>query len=568
MNVNTNGKDSVTYDAIVVGTGISGGWAAKELCEKGLKTLVLERGRMVRHGEYPTANMDPWDDEHRDAMSLEELKDFSVQNRTGYTMRRSTKHWWVNDRENPYTEIKRFDWIRGYHVGGRSLMWGRQSYRLSDLDFEANAKEGIAIDWPIRYADIAPWYDYVEAFAGISGQAEGLPQLPDGKFLPPMEMNCLEKQVKERIEAKFPGRKMTIGRCANLTVPHLGRGNCQFRNRCIRGCPYGAYFSSNASTLPAAEKTGNMTLRPFSIVHSIIFDEAKNRATGVRVIDAETMETHEFFAKIIFLCASALGSTHILLNSTSRRFPNGFGNRSGVLGHYLMDHHFRAGARGISDDFQDRYYKGRRPNGIYIPRFQNLDEASKRDYLRGFGYQGGASRQDWTETIREMQTGIGKAFKDSLIRPGYWEMGIMGFGECLPYYENKVTLNHDIKDKYGLPTLTIDAEFKENEMKMRKDMIYFAAEMLEAAGLRDIETYDDGSWPGLAIHEMGTARMGNDPKTSVLNRWNQVHESPNVFVTDGACMTSAACQNPSLTYMAITARAANYAVEELKKLNL
>lgn len=568
MNVNTNGKESVTYDAIVVGTGISGGWAAKELCEKGLKTLVLERGRMVRHGEYPTANMDPWDDEHRDSMTIKSLEDYPVQSRTGYTMRPSSKHWWVNDKENPYTEVKRFDWIRGYHVGGRSLMWGRQSYRLSELDFEANAKEGIAIDWPIRYADIAPWYDYVESFIGVSGQAEGIPNLPDGKFLPAMEFNCLEKQVKERIEAKFPGRKMTMGRTANLTQAHNGRGTCQYRNRCIRGCPYGAYFSSNASTLPAAEKTGNMTLRPFSIVHSLIFDESKNRATGVRVIDAETMETHEFFGKVIFLCASALGSTQILLNSTSRRFPNGFGNGSGVLGHYLMDHHFRAGAEGASDEFEDVYYKGRRPNGIYIPRFQNLDDSSRRDYLRGFGYQGGASRLNWSETISEMKVGIGKAFKDSLVKPGPWKMGIMGFGECLPYFDNKVVLNTDLKDKYGMPTLTIDAEFKENEMKMRKDMQFFAAEMLEAAGLKDIETYDAGSWPGLAIHEMGTARMGNDRKTSVLNKWNQVHESPNVFVTDGACMTSSACQNPSLTYMALTARAANYAVEELKKLNI
>lgn len=568
MNVNTNGKESVTYDAIVVGTGISGGWAAKELCEKGLKTLVLERGRMVRHGEYPTANMDPWDDEHRDSMTIKSLEDYPVQSRTGYTMRPSSKHWWVNDKENPYTEVKRFDWIRGYHVGGRSLMWGRQSYRLSELDFEANAKEGIAIDWPIRYADIAPWYDYVESFIGVSGQAEGIPNLPDGKFLPAMEFNCLEKQVKERIEAKFPGRKMTMGRTANLTQAHNGRGTCQYRNRCIRGCPYGAYFSSNASTLPAAEKTGNMTLRPFSIVHSLIFDESKNRATGVRVIDAETMETHEFFGKVIFLCASALGSTQILLNSTSRRFPNGFGNGSGVLGHYLMDHHFRAGAEGASDEFEDVYYKGRRPNGIYIPRFQNLDDSSRRDYLRGFGYQGGASRLNWSETISEMKVGIGKAFKDSLVKPGPWKMGIMGFGECLPYFDNKVVLNTDLKDKYGMPTLTIDAEFKENEIKMRKDMQFFAAEMLEAAGLKDIETYDAGSWPGLAIHEMGTARMGNDRKTSVLNKWNQVHESPNVFVTDGACMTSSACQNPSLTYMALTARAANYAVEELKKLNI
>lgn len=568
MYFNTNGKDEVTYDAIVVGTGISGGWAAKELCEKGLKTLVLERGRMVRHGEYPTAGLDPWDDEHRDAMSLEELKDYEKQNRTGYTMRQSSKHWWVNDRENPYTEIKRFDWMRGYHVGGRSLMWGRQSYRLADLDFEANAKEGIAVDWPIRYADLEKWYDHVESFAGISGQAEGIPHLPDGKFLPPMEFNCLEKHVKTRIESQFPGRKLTIGRVANLTQPHLGRGNCQYRNRCIRGCPFGAYFSSNASTLPAAEKTGNMTLRPFSIVHSIIYDEAKKKATGVRVIDAETLETHEFFGKVIFLCASALGSTQILLQSTSRRFPNGFGNDSGVLGQFLMDHHFRAGARGFSDEFEDQYYKGRRPNGIYIPRFQNLDEDSKRDYLRGFGYQGGASRSNWTTSIREMQIGVGKEFKESLFTPGPWEMGIMAFGECLPYADNKVTLNRDVLDKYGLPTLTMDAEFKENERKMRADMQNYAAEMLEAAGLRDVTTYDDQSWPGLGIHEMGTARMGRDPKTSVLNGWNQVHASPNVFVTDGACMTSAACQNPSLTYMALTARAADYAVQELTKLNL
>lgn len=568
MYFNTNGKDEVTYDAIVVGTGISGGWAAKELCEKGLKTLVLERGRMVRHGEYPTAGLDPWDDERRDAMSIEELKDYEKQNRTGYTMRQSSKHWWVNDRENPYTEIKRFDWMRGYHVGGRSLMWGRQSYRLADLDFEANAKEGIAVDWPIRYADLEKWYDHVESFAGISGQAEGIPHLPDGKFLPPMEFNCLEKHVKTRIESQFPGRKLTIGRVANLTQPHLGRGNCQYRNRCIRGCPFGAYFSSNASTLPAAEKTGNMTLRPFSIVHSIIYDESKKKATGVRVIDAETLETHEFFGKVIFLCASALGSTQILLQSTSRRFPNGFGNDSGVLGQFLMDHHFRAGARGFSDEFEDQYYKGRRPNGIYIPRFQNLDEGSKRDYLRGFGYQGGASRSNWTTSIRELQIGVGKDFKESLFTPGPWEMGIMAFGECLPYADNKVTLNRDVLDKYGLPTLTMDAEFKENERKMRVDMQNYAAEMLEAAGLRDVTTYDDQSWPGLGIHEMGTARMGRDPKTSVLNGWNQVHASPNVFVTDGACMTSAACQNPSLTYMALTARAANYAVQELTKLNL
>lgn len=574
MFFNSQGKAEVTYDAIVVGSGISGGWAAKELSEKGLKTLVLERGRNVRHGEYPTAGNDPWDYEAGERVPADEVAEhYPKQDRTGYTIQQSHKHFFVKDSEHPYSEVKRFDWMRGYHAGGRSLMWGRQSYRLSDLDFTANLRDGIAVDWPIRYADLAPWYHYVETFAGISGQAEGLAHLPDGNFLPPMELNCVEKELKKSIATHFNGRLLTIGRTAHLTEPnpaiHGTRGKCQSRNRCMRGCPFGAYFSSNAATLPAAEATGNMTLRPHSVVHSIIMDKDTGKAAGVRVIDGETGEQHEFFAKIVFLCASALGSTFILMNTQSEDMPDGLGSSSGQLGRNLMDHHFRVGAQGRYDGFEDMYYKGRRPNGFYIPRFRNIDDASKRsDYIRGFGYQGSASRENWMRGVKEMEMTVGADFKDALIQPGPWQLGMNGFGECLPYEDNRVYINHDVKDIHGLPTLTMDAEFKDNEMAMRKDMAASAAEMLEAAGFKDIETYDNGSYPGLGIHEMGTARMGRDPKTSVLNQWNQVWEAPNVFVTDGAAMTSAGCQNPSLTYMALTARAADYAVNELKKMNL
>ncbi len=573
MFFNSQGKDEVTYDAIVVGTGISGGWAAKELCEKGLRTLVLEKGRMVRHGEYPTAGMDPWDYEGRDRVPKAEVdKHYFKQDRTGYSIRETSKHWFVKDDEHPYTETKRFDWMRGYHVGGRSIMWGRQSYRLSDLDFEANARDGIAVDWPVRYADIAPWYDYVETFAGISGQAESLAHLPDGNFLPPMEMNCVEKVLREKVAENFGGRVVTIGRTAHLTQPnpdiHGTRGRCQFRNRCIRGCPYGAYFSSNSATLPAAEATGNMTLRPNSSVYQLIYDPETKRATGVRVRDTETGEDHEFYARVIFLCASTLGSSFILLNSRSDAHPDGLGNSSGQLGRNLMDHHFRAGAKGEYDGFHDQYFKGRRPNGFYIPRFQNLGADSRRDYLRGFGYQGGGSRTNWMRGIKELDMTMGAEFKDALITPGTWNLGMNGFAETLPYEDNRVTLNEEVTDINGLPTLTIDAEFKENEMAMRDDMMNNAAEMLEAAGFRNIKTYDNDSWPGLGIHEMGTARMGRDRSTSVLNKWNQIWDAENVFVTDGSFMTSAACQNPSLTYMAFTARAANHAVEELKRMNL
>ncbi len=556
-----------TYDAIVIGSGISGGWAAKELCEKGLKTLVLEKGRMVKHGvDYPTANMDPWEFPNGGQLTPDELKKHHVQIRSGF-VGESTKHFFADDESNPYDEVKRFDWIRGNQVGGRSLTWGKQCYRLSDLDFEANLKDGIAVDWPIRYKDVEDWYTYVEKYVGVSGQKMGLAHLPDGHYLPPMDLNTLEKHVKERIEKQYPGRYLTIGRVAHLTEPLNGRGQCQSRNRCSRGCPFGAYFSSNAVTLPAAEKTGNLTIRPFSIVHSIIYDDAKGRATGVRVIDSETKEVIEYFAKIIFCNASTLGSTFILLNSTSSRFPNGLGNDSGELGHNLMDHHYRIGAMGSYDGFEDHFYKGRRPNGIYIPRYRNLDEKTKaNDFIRGYGYQGSGGRGSWSRGVND--AGFGGEFKDNLTKPGGWGMSLVGFGECLPYHENKVTLNHDKKDKWGQPLMSIDAEFKENEMTMRKHMQNDAVEMLEASGLKNVTAFDNMGGIGVGVHEMGTARMGKDPKTSVLNAHNQLHAVPNVFVTDGACMTSSSCQNPSITYMALTARAVDYAVTEMKKRNI
>lgn len=569
MNLNIESEKQNTFDAIVVGTGISGGWAAKELTEKGLKTLVLDRGRDVRHKlDYPTMLKEPWELPHANRLTPEEVKFMPVQTRTGW-ISQATKHWWVNDLENPYEEIKPFDWIRGYHVGGRSIMWGKQTYRLSPMDFEANAKEGIGVDWPIRYDDLAPWYDYVESYIGVSGRAEGLPQLPDGKFLPPMDLNCVEEVFRDKVAEKFNGRKVTIGRVAHLTAPlphDPSRGVCQSRNMCDRGCPYGAYFSSNASTLPAAAKTGNMTLRPDSIVHSVIYDEQKGKAVGVRVLDAKTKAETEYYARIIFLNASTLGSTFILLNSTSRRFPNGMGNGSDQLGRNLMDHQYRAGAQGIMEGFEDKYYIGRRPNGIYIPRFRNVGKDKAPDFIRGYGYQGSADRSSWMRGVSELA--IGADLKAELTGPGGWSMGITGFGECLPYADNRVTLNRDKKDAYGLPQLSIDAGWKDNERKMRVDMKNMAAEMLEAAGFKNVSTYDMPNNIGLGIHEMGTACMGRNPKTSVLNKWNQVHEAPNVFVTDGAAMTSSACQNPSLTYMALTARAADHAVSELKKQNL
>lgn len=564
------GTESHTYDAIVIGSGISGGWAAKELSEKGLKTLVLERGRDVKHGDYPTAMKDNWDFEGRDKLSEEELTKHPKQSRSSAPAKPANVHWFVNDLENPYSEDKPFDWIRGYHVGGRSLMWGRHSYRWSDLDFEANARDGQGIDWPIRYADLAPWYDYVERFAGINGMREGLPHLPDGQFQKAMPLDCVEEHARKRIAKSFTDRILTAGRIANITEPLPGRTICQFRNRCIRGCPFGGYFSSNASTLPAAYNTGNLTLRPFSIVHEIIYERDSGKATGVRIIDAETSETFDYHARIVFLCASTVASTSILLNSKSDRFPNGLGNDSGELGHNLMDHHFRVGAVGRLDGFNDRYYRGRRPGGAYIPRFRNLGgkTTERKDYLRGFGYQGGADRTNWTRGVAEL-TRFGANLKADLIEPGPWRIGITGFGEHLPNHQNRLYLNDDLRDKWGHPTVTFDCSYGENEAAMRKDMMDSATEILEAVGCESITPYDQpNSNPGLGIHEMGTARMGRDPKTSVLNSWNQVHAAPNVFVTDGSCMSSSSCVNPSLTYMALTARACDHAVAELKRLNI
>ena len=557
------------FDAIVVGSGISGGWAAKELCEKGLKTLVLERGRMVKHIEdYPTMNLDPWDVKHGGRTTQEELKNYNKQKRWG--IHEGNRHFYNKDSEYDYDEIKPFDWIRGTQVGGRSLIWGRQTYRWSDDDFEANLRDGIAVDWPVRYKEIAPWYSYVEKFIGVSGEALNLPQLPDSEFLPPMELNCVEKELQSSIAKNYTDRVLTIGRVAHITEGTKngsGRKACQYRNRCDRGCPYGAYFSSNSSTIPVAEKTGKLTLRPNSVVSEVIYNKDKKRATGVRVVNTVTKEISEFKAKIIFLCASSMASTAILMNSKSDRFPNGLGDDSGELGHNIMDHQLGSGASGKYEGFQDRYYYGRRPNGFYIPRFRNIGGKSKNlDFIRGYGYQGGASRGDWSKAIKELS--YGSDFKNAILKPGGWSIGMGGFGEVLPYHENRMFLDYNKIDSYGLPKIVFDAEFKENEKKMKEDWKIQAAEMLENAGCKDVTINDSNAPIGKGIHEMGTARMGRDPKTSVLNKYNQIHSVKNVFVTDGAFMTSSGTQNPSLTYMAFTARAVDHAVSELKKLNI
>lgn len=555
-----------TYDAIVVGSGISGGWAAKELTEKGLKVLLLERGKNIEHiKDYVNANKAPWEFPHRGGRTQEMIQNYPVLKRD-YPLNETNLDYWVNEKESPFVEVKPFDWFRGYHVGGRSLMWGRQSYRWHDTDFEANAKDGIAVDWPIRYKDLAPWYSYAEKFAGISGNRDGVPILPDGDFMPPMDMNVVEKAVAARLKAHYKGqRHMIIGRTANITVPHEGRTNCQYRNKCWLGCPFGAYFSTQSATLPAAMKTGNLTLRPWSIVTKVIYDKDTKKAKGVEVLDAETNKTYEYFSKIVFLNASTLNTAWILMNSATDVWPDGLGSSSGELGHNIMDHHLGVGASGEVEGYEDKYVYGRRANGIYIPRFRNL-YGDKRDYIRGFGYQGSANRERWSRDIPELN--LGGDFKDALGEPGGWHMGIGGFGETLPYHENRMWLDKKVKDKWGLPVLAIDATTKENEAKMRVDMANDAMEMLEAAGVKNVKPYTSDPVLGKGIHEMGTARMGRDPKTSVLNEWNQVWDAKNVFVTDGACMTSAACQNPSLTYMALTARAANHAVEELKKMNI
>ena len=559
-----------TYDAIVVGSGITGGWAAKELTEKGLKTLVLERGRYVEHGkDYITEHKAPWQFKYRGRGERQLYEDEYAVQRQCYAFGEATKHFFVNDRENPYTHDpdKPFTWIRGYHLGGRSLMWGRQCYRWSDLDFEANARDGFGVDWPLRYADIAPWYDYVEAFAGISGQAEGLPQLPDGRFLPPMPMNCAEAHIKAGLEEAFPDRRMTIGRVAVLTQPHNGRGPCHYCGPCERGCSVGGYFSSLSATLPAALATGNLTIRCDSIAHSLLYDEDRDRVTGVRVVDAHTRDVVEYYGRIVFLCASTLGSAQVLLNTKTPRFPTGLGNSSGALGHYLMDHPFEAGANAEVPAPTNRYTYGNRPNGIYVARFRNLDAKTRHpDFLRGYGYQGGAYRTSWGRG--NQMRGFGADFKHALRDPGPWTMWLGGWGEMLPRYENYVELDPDVTDAWGIPALKIHCAWSDNEDKMRRQIAVDAAEMLEAAGCTNIEPFVGENPPGLCIHEMGTARMGRDPKTSVLNAHNQMHDVPNVFVTDGACMASSACQNPSITYMALTARAADYAVAEMKRGNL
>jgi choline dehydrogenase-like flavoprotein len=564
--LNTKARKENTYDAIVIGSGISGGWAAKELSEKGLSTLLLERGRNVEHiKDYPTAPLNPWDFEHRLQNPGQDKEDNPIQS---LAYDESNKHFFVNDKEHPYIQASPFHWIRGYQVGGRSLTWGRQCYRWSDLDFEANAKEGIGVDWPIRYRDIEAWYAYVERFVGISGQAEGLAHLPDSEFLPPMDMNCLEKQFKQSVTKTFPDRCVTIGRTANLSKGLTARGPCQYRNLCSRGCPFGGYFSSNSATLPAALATGNLTLRPFSIVSEILYDADRKKATGVRVIDTNTHQSVEYFAEIIFLNASTIATATLLLNSRSAGFPEGLGNSSGQVGHNLMDHHFRVGATAEYHGFEDEYYVGRRPNGIYIPRFRNTGLGNvRKDYVRGFGYQGAGARESWPERGSAIP-GFGQDFKSRLIKPGPWTFWLSAWGETLPNYDNRVEQDKDKKDGWGLPLAKIHFQFRENELAMRKDMQESAAEMLDSAGYKGIQGFDYHTVGGDCVHEMGTARMGLDPKTSVLNKWNQLHDVKNVFVTDGSCMASSACQNPSLTYMALTARACDHAVEEYKKGNL
>ncbi|MBV9879311.1 MAG: GMC family oxidoreductase [Gemmatirosa sp.] len=527
---------------------------------------MLERGRDIEHIKgYVNATKAPWEYPHRGGRTKAMEADYPVLKRD-YPLNEKNLDYWVNDKESPYTEVKRFDWYRGYHVGGRSLMWGRQSYRHSDIDFEANAKQGIAIDWPIRYADIAPWYDHAERHAGISGSIEGLPQLPDGQFLPAMPLNCGEQVVADKLKTLYGGsRRLIPGRTANATKALEGRNACQYRNACWLGCPYGGYFSTQSSTLPAAMKTGKLTLKPWSIVSEVIYDKNTKRATGVRVMDANTNQTTDYTAKIIFLCASTLNSTWLLMRSATDVWPGGLGSSSGELGHNLMDHHFRLGASGRIEGLDDKYYFGGRPTGFYIPRYRNLN-GEKRPYLRGFGYQGGASRDGWSRAVAEL--GVGGDFKDAMSEPGPWSIGGTAFGEMLPSHANMISIDETKKDKWGMPVLKIDCAFGENERAMRKDMTADMADMLEQCGVKDVHTFENECYPGMGIHEMGTARMGRDPKTSVLNAHNQVWDAPNVFVTDGSCMTSASCVNPSLTYMALTARAADFAVNELNRRNL
>lgn len=556
------------FDAIVVGSGMSGGWVAKELTEKGLKTLVIERGQYIEHGADYTDSLNPWELESFGMVPEEEVAaDYPIQSLC-YAFSTATQHFWVKDSEHPYSVEpgKPFKWIRGYHLGGRSLMWARQSYRLSPMDFESNAKDGHGSDWPIRYEDMAPWYDHVETFAGISGSKEGLPQLPDGQFLPPMELTGAEKDFKSKLEAAWPTRKLIIGRCAHLTEAQpvheeLGRISCQYRSLCERGCSYGSYFSSLSATLPAAKRTGNLTIVTDSIVHSVIYDPATGKASGVRVIDAKTKEGKTYEAKVVFLNASAIGTAQILLNSKSEAFPNGIANSSDAVGRYLIDHLSGVGGSGIYPGFENRYHRGRRPNGYYIPRYRNVTEPTE-GFVRGYGFQGSIMRDTWRRGTA--RPGVGADYKASLHSPGPWRLGMGGFGEMLPRWENRVTLHPTQVDKWGIPLVHIDCSLGENDKKMISQIRADIYEILTEAGCTEISVGEHYGGVGLGIHEMGTAHMGADPKTSVLNKYNQSHDVPNLFITDGACMASGGCQNPSLTYMAMSARGAHYATEFLR----
>src|ERR1700719_2215849 len=553
------------YDAVIIGSGITGGWAAKELTERGLNTLILEAGRPITPEKDYVEHVPVWELKYRAWDDRKERETTQpIQRECYYACDEFSNKFFVKDSENPYASApgKHFSWIKGRQVGGKSITWGRQSYRWSDLDFEANAKEGIAIDWPIRYADIAPWYDYVEEFAGISGQAEGLPQLPDGKFLPPMEMTCVEQDLRDALGKHFDDRMMTIGRCAVLTRVHKGRAACHYCGVCHRGCITQSFFNSLNSPPPAAQKTGRFTIRPYSVVHSLVFDPQTRRVSGVRVIDAQTKNALEFKARVFFICASTLESTRILLNSATPEFPDGLANSSGERGHNLMDHHMGAGAGGEMPGHEDKMPFGNRPNGIYIPRFRNV-KTKQKEFVRGYGYQGGGSREGWGRGMH--MTGFGADFKNALKKPGQWRMSVGGFGECLANHDNYVEVQKDKLDAWGIPTLKINCAWGENEHAMSRDIAVQAAEMLAASGAKDIYVFQEISPPGLAIHGMGTARMGRDPKSSVLNEYNQAHDVKNLFMTDGACMVSNSCVNPSLTYMALTARACDYAVSQIKK---
>lgn len=570
MNITGKSKAQQTYDAIVIGSGISGGWAAKELCEGGLKTLVLERGRMVEHiKDYPTTTLPPWELQHRGKLEEQTEKENPIASRC-YAFNEATKQFFVKDKEQPYIQEKPFDWIRGYQVGGKSLIWARQTQRWSNYEFEAPARDGFAVDWPLRYDDLAPWYAHVERFAGISGNYDGLNNLPDGEFLPPFELNSVEKHIQKRIAETYDDRQVINGRCAHLTEPKeihkkQGRHKCMARNMCYRGCPFGAYFSSNASTLPWAEKTGNLTIRPDSVVESILYDEAGQKASGVRVIDATTKAGIEYYGKIIFVNGSTLNSNILLLNSTSKRFPDGLGNDSGVLGHYVAFHNYRGNISASMDGFTDKYYYGRRPTSAFMPSFRNVFK-QQTDFLRGYMVAFSAARSSWQRG--QGTEGVGEALKNRLTEPGPWGIFMMMQGETVPKYENHVRLSKDKTDPYGIPQMIISVDYDDNDIKLLNDFLVQGAEMLERSGCKNIHARDTHQAPGLDIHEVGGARMGKDPKTSILNKWNQVHGCKNVFVTDGACMVSTGNQNPSLTFMALTARAAVHAVEEIKKGNL